>query len=327
MVELRGKKVLLIASRYRGYYLKIAEAIEKKGAFVTCFVDEPKTFLYYQFIDSHYTENIFLSKFYQKRELESSLRILNKIKGSNFDYILVIKGYVLSESFLTQLREIQYKSKMILYQWDSLRSFNYLTKLKYFDKVFSFDSDDCENYTSINYLPLFFTDDYAKIGSIKNIKYTTDAFFLGVNHSIRIKMLNEIANFFEQNNFSYNFYLFTGIRSKFKSFFKPTRYKRLSISIPFDKFKEEYINSRAIVDITSINQTGLPIRIIEAVGANKKIITTNINIIKEKFYHPSRIFIWGKDNLDNLSYFLNTPILYTDTRSYSIHSFVNNLFS
>lgn len=90
---------------------------------------------------------------------------------------------------------------------------------------------------------------------------------------------------------------------------------------------QNYIKSKAIIDISSPNQTGLPFRIIEAIGANKKIVTTNKNVMQESFYDPKRIFIWGEDNPESLIDFLNQRHERQIFEQYSVDAFALNLIS
>jgi hypothetical protein len=326
MVDLHEKRVLIIASPYRGYYLHIAKEIRNKGAFVRLFLSKPKTVGYHHFLGSRFSHNSLLKNFYSKQEINVQARILDDIKNEQFDYILVISIYPLTTYFLTQLFLIQHESKKILYLWDSIKPFVNIESIKLFDKVFSFDFEDSETYSFINYLPLFYIDEYAQLNKNCNTEHRWDVFFLGVNHSIRVEVLNKMADFFDLQGISYNFKLLAGYRSKIRSIFVKNRYSSLAKSLSFDQFKEEYKLSRAIIDISSPYQTGLPIRIIEAIGAGKKIITTNKYITREIFYNRSNVFIWGVDDLNGIKDFLLAPLENMDVTVYSIYFFVEKLF-
>lgn len=327
MEELQGKKVLLIASPYQDYYKKIAQALELIGTKVVCYKDEPNALLYYKYINSRFNNNSVLDIYYKIREKRTRQRILKEIEKQLFDYIIVIKGFIVTHEFLISLRIYNPDAKFILYQWDSVKSFDYTNMIKYFDKVFSFDYNDCKNNKLVNYLPLFYTDDYASISLDSQKHLKPQAFFLGVKHSNRPVILTEIADTFEALNFNYKFYLYVGFRGKIKSLFK--KYKYISLARPkkIAEFREEYSKSSVIIDVSSPTQSGLPIRIIEAVGANKKIITTNINIKNEAFYNSSNVFIWGQSSITQLENFLTTPKIQFDASDYSIHSFVKKLIT
>ncbi len=49
-------------------------------------------------------------------------------------------------------------------------------------------------------------------------------------------------------------------------------------------------------------------RSIEALFFNCKLITNNVAIVDCGFYHPSRIFVVGRDRLEDLRAFLQSPV-------------------
>ena len=90
---------------------------------------------------------------------------------------------------------------------------------------------------------------------------------------------------------------------------KKAHYKEFHF-IPLDgtKMEEIYINSRCVLDSPQDGQVGLTIRILEALGAKKKIITTNEDISNYDFYKPENIYIYkGKIDLEN-TFFKNDYI-------------------
>jgi hypothetical protein len=328
MKTLSGIKVLLIAPVYHKYISIIASAFESLGANVESFTEEPTSIFCTNFYLSRIWKFSFMKGLYYRQVISRNKNILNSLKWDKYDHIVIIKGDLLTEEFILKLKNLMPTSNLVMYQWDSIESYNYLHRLKYFNAVFSFDYADCKKYDQINYLPLFYSDEFEQIASIKDINYEFDLFFLGINHSIRVIKLLEMIDFCEENELYYSFNLKTSITEKIKlvlkskkkinCFFQPLKY---------DDFSDKYIKSKAIVDITDPNQTGLPIRIIEAVGANKKIITTNYNVVNEDFYDPKMIFIWGKDNPEKLVHFLNQKHEKKDFEKYSVKSFVLKLIS
>lgn len=321
------KKILLIAPLYHGYYLKLKSAFENEGYDVILFSEEPTDFYSTNFYFSKIKKINYFWRSYQKKILAVNNRILKETYGKELEYIVVIKGDLLTHEFYQQIKKTHSKSKMILYQWDSLISFDYLNIVKYFDKVYSFDFLDSKKYDFINYLPLFYSKEYEELGLSKVIDYRYDVFFLGVNHSIRLDLLKSMISVFEQYNITYSINLMTNLTHKIKMLFSLNKIKCFLTSRSFNEFAGDYQSSKAILDITSPVQTGLPIRIIEAVGSNKKIITTNYNVVNENFYNPDLVFLWGHDNICDLNRFLNNNHYRIDPSSYSINSFVKKLIA
>ncbi|MEK5777604.1 lipopolysaccharide biosynthesis protein, partial [Acinetobacter nosocomialis] len=60
---------------------------------------------------------------------------------------------------------------------------------------------------------------------------------------------------------------------------------------------ELYAKSNIILDISHPGQSGLTMRTFEAIGAGKKLITTNTNIKEYPFYNANNIFIISRDEL------------------------------
>ncbi len=74
--------------------------------------------------------------------------------------------------------------------WDSIKNYKGKEKLlSYFDKSFSFDSDDVKIYKELIFLPLFYIPIYEKI---KTQKIIYDICFIGSGHSDRYKLISEI---------------------------------------------------------------------------------------------------------------------------------------
>lgn len=77
--------------------------------------------------------------------------------------------------------------------------------------------------------------------------------------------------------------------------------------IPYAKYMEMASHSRCIVEIVHSGDSACTLRPLEALALRCKLLTNNPKIQNYSFYHPSNIFIIGKDNLSALSEFLLTP--------------------
>tara|TARA_B110000977_G_C10965411_1_gene450225 strand:- start:697 stop:1116 length:420 start_codon:yes stop_codon:yes gene_type:complete len=88
-------------------------------------------------------------------------------------------------------------------------------------------------------------------------------------------------------------------KSKFDSSFKDFDYKKLNFkSLSIDEIIKYYEDSSIILDINHPNQRGLTMRTFEALGAGKKIITTNKEIKKYSFYNSNNIFVIDRENIE-----------------------------
>ena len=105
--------------------------------------------------------------------------------------------------------------------------------------------------------------------------------------------------------------------------------KQSDSKIPYSEVVQRISKCVAILEINQAGQSGLTLRALEALFLNKKLITNNPLIQKEKFYSPKNIFIIGKDALNNIGYFIESE--YDNSVSkykqdYDINAWLNNFF-
>ncbi|MET3731828.1 hypothetical protein [Moheibacter stercoris] len=158
--------------------------------------------------------------------------------------------------------------------------------------IWTFDEIDKENY-QLKYNNTFYFDEINSSNSPKEF----DIVFVGRNKHRKEKLL-ELETYFTEHNYR-NFFHIVPNRNEGN----PEKIKELSY--------KEYLNlinqSKAILDISPPSQVGLTLRPMESLFLEIKLITDNIHIKKEPFYHPLNIFILGEDNLDGLRHFLDSP--------------------
>ena len=86
---------------------------------------------------------------------------INKIDISSYNLLFVKAAHHAPVRFIEEISNAFCKIPKISYHWNSIKLYNYLEYIKYFDKNYSFDPDDCQCY-SLKYYPLFFIDEYSK---------------------------------------------------------------------------------------------------------------------------------------------------------------------
>lgn len=87
--------------------------------------------------------------------------------------------------------------------------------------------------------------------------------------------------------------------------------------------------SKAILDIVQEGQEGLTLRSMEALFFEKKLITNNQSIIKEKFYRKENIFIIGHDKIDEIEEFMNAAYIKNTEevlKYYDFNAWINRFF-
>lgn len=295
------KKALLIMPDFFNYPSIISKKLEEMGYEVKFVNDRPsnnavvKTFIRL----NRNILSIYIRKYFDK--------LLSEIANTSFDLVLLISGQSLSfsESMIKELRIRQKKAMFILYQWDSENNFPYIKKMqRYFDKCFTFEKSDSNK--NVKFLPLFYSDYYKEIGANKN-KNIYDFCFIGTAHPKKYMFINKMSKQLSKvysKQFIYYYlpskivYFYRKIRNpefknaKIKDFhFNPM------IGSDFDKI---YKISATVLDSPQDGQKGLTIRIIEALGAKKKIITTNKDVKNYDFYSENNIYIYnGKFNFSS----------------------------
>ncbi|HBS85007.1 MAG: hypothetical protein A2W91_07210 [Bacteroidetes bacterium GWF2_38_335] len=313
MKVLEHKSVLFFCYPYRKYNKQIITALKDMGADVTYFSDSPK------------------SRFFKILPKSIKVRIINyyykyilyKIRGKKFDFVFVIKGTFLSVPFLKKIKTLNQDSLFLLYLWDTFKNYNYKDKLDCFDKTFSFDSIDCENFDKLEYLPLFYIKEYQER---KKKEKNIDLFFIGSGVNYRKQILERLIFNLKKEDLKCKFY-FPSLNLFIKTIFKKDKYfiypaKELKHS----KFIDELLSSRAVVDIQAINQAGLTMRTIEVLGSGQKLITTNENIIKEPFYNVNNICLINREKPVFPLEFLDSEYIYVDMSAYTLESFLKRIF-
>lgn len=79
-------------------------------------------------------------------------------------------------------------------------------------------------------------------------------------------------------------------------------------------------STRAVLDVNHTAQTGLTMRTIETIGARRKLITTNAEVVNYPFYHPSRVLVVKGDQIDSdaVKEFLAIPQEPLDPATYEL---------
>lgn len=296
MNNLEGKHVLLFTSQLFNYHNLIKEQIESEGAEVHLYDERnnPTSVEKILLRKTHLLMAGKIDRYYSE--------VAEKEKSFNPDYILFVSPEAVTATAMKMLRRTYPQSKFILYMWDSVQNKGVQGILKYFDKKFSFDPDDCKKY-SMKLRPLFYSSTFFSAEERKSdFKY--DVSFIGSVHSDRAKILHQVKEYCDKHNMSYYFYLYIpgnlllflrmiftrGLRQWERSYIHTN---------PIEKEKVAEISSetRCVIDINHPHQTGLTMRTIEMVGLKRKLMTTNTNIKHYDFYQPEDQIIIDRNNI------------------------------
>lgn len=330
-VNLKGKRILYIGPTSFHYDIYFVKKLTEFGASVTCY-DLLSFFsdgILFRACIKLLPSKINVYEYYKTK-------FYNKIRSvGGYDFVLVRHGYQLDDYFLREMRTINPDAKFINFHWDALKpEYDYLSNLRFFDKVFSFDVKDCQDHPEIHYLPLFYLDIYEtfrKDDEKKNLKKKNDILFIGAwRNKERLALIMKTEKMCRKLNLNFKHYLYLSFKNHIYTIKKgiiprKTKMKQLS----HNEMLEIFSQTKAIIDFPSSFQTGLTIRSFETLGAGKKLITTNKNIMNEPFYNPEFINIIDLDNFHiDTDFIHNIPESSIDDimKNYSLGSYITKLF-
>jgi hypothetical protein len=177
-------------------------------------------------------------------------------------------------------------------------------------ELWSFDPDDCLKY-NMRFNTTFFFDDIL----LPSNKIEFDAVFIGINKG-RKDSLNKLESDLNRSGLRTYFHI---VADKNESSQKNCR------EIPYEEYLGLVSKAKAIVDVKPIGQSGLTLRPMESTFFKKKLITNDVSIMSQDFYHPENIFIIGRDNKQYLKKFIDSPFKELDpsiVKNYDVSSWV-----
>lgn len=273
------KKMLFIFPHYYGFDKVIGDGFEEFSDYDLVKVNPSEKYFYKNLGER--LKNLVYKTFLKKnlKKIAKERKILEKINQFEYYEVAFInRPDLLSEKII---RVIQKKAKKtIVHYWDSFEKIKGLKEtIPYFDKKFSFDTDDCANY-NLNFTNNFYFDTRTN----ESIKY--DLAYLGTYDK---RFDNLISILTANNTLSYKTAIFSKKKIKWKeNLLKITFINKI---IPFKDAVNFYKDSKIILDISHPNQKGLSFRPFEAIGLKKKLVTTNVEIKNYDFYDPENIYI------------------------------------
>jgi len=294
------KRILLFAPKTFGFYLHIIQALCRNGYEVDFFDEYYST--RFQLLNKFILKLPLKIKIFLQKKYISSILKSEDSRRSKYDYVFVVRGEYFAPSVISILKEHAPLPEYILYQWDSAKNLRFFTEqIGYFDKVFTFDDLDAQ-YFNVRHKSLFFNSEHVANRSKKESKFSVS--FVGTHHSNRFSF---IRRFLDANPELMANAVIRLFRPK-TSFYRALVFNKKElegaclsdlITHPVSERKTINIlsNSENILDITQPGQVGLTLRTFEALGLQKKLITTNLNVKNYDFYNPNNVFLVDEMNL------------------------------
>jgi len=305
-----------------GYNEFIAKEISKRGISVKHIDFYKLKYQYPTFLHkvlNFFTKTLFNYNF--KREHLNNILLQQIKKQEKQDITLIIKGDNLSIATIKKIK--QNTNHLVTFLNDSMARYPRMKKVyPYFDKVYSFDPDDVVK-NGFNFISNYIYFDIEK-NTTSDIEHTV---FNISSLDKRSKTMPNFAVYFKQKNIDYKLIAFSKDKNQ--------ELENLNIECTTNTYSlEETLElvrkSDILLDLQRPNQKGLSFRVLEGIGLNKKIITTNTDVKNYDFYNQNNIVIVDSNNIQIPDSFFKTPYKTLDpetVRKYHISSWVNEVFN
>ena len=290
---LNGKKILFIGPETFNYEKEIVSELERLGAQVVYRSDKPGSSLILKVLLRIFPRLLWR---YSDRIFTQWLATSGPV---DCDIVWVIKGEGVSPNFVDLLRKKYINAHFVFYLWDSINNVrDAALKFSRFDRVYSFDPQDCKLHKELVYRPLFFLERYRSGASADG----HGCFFIGTLNGDRPAVIARLIPAFP-SRIAFNYWLFVRNRIELlvRQIVDPAlrlldKSRLLDVPMPSSVVSQNFQRSAAIIDIEHPNQIGLTMRTFEVLASGKKLITTNKNIVAHDFYDPSRICVINRNN-------------------------------
>lgn len=302
------KKILFFGGSVYGYDKMIYEALEETL--------EAKAYRYnFKTMEPKY-KNIF-EKLYDevcysitgRRLLKDKRRIVELEKlineAGNIDYVFVVGGYRIKKNIFEYIGKM--KVPRYIHFWDSCNNLPYQRDMfKYFDHKSIYDKGEAEQY-NLSFVPNFYNSKNVNLTKVEK-KYDV---FTVMSYNERFGFLEKIAKNLKERGIKYCFIVKISKKNPVYMSIKDNEYiKVVTEGISIEEMYDYISKSKAMLEVgynlsdLKTPQGGLSFRAIEALGNEKKLITTfdiikdydfyckeNIRIISEKDYEIEKEFL------------------------------------
>ena len=214
---------------------------------------------------------------------------------------------VFPSSFMQTLRD---KSRlMVHYNWETLEFLEHeFYKIRYFDKFLFFDPYDIgkrpEYAETLVPITSFWFDCYPQQAAAQN-----SLFFIGSHAKQRIGDIRLFYRTAEEAGLPVDFHIGAPdpALAEQELGLPGINYFSFADALPYRENLRMAQQAGILVDFLNNKHYGLSLRIFEAIGYDKKLITTNPTIVHYDFYHPDNIFVWNGSNTRELKAFMLRP--------------------
>lgn len=271
---------------------------------------DKKTLILYNsviFFIPHFKENgVLISSIFKKipfilKLVRKIYRVLNlhqdywynnwKLELNSIDTVVIFAPPVHSDVFRF-IKKQNKNIRIIYWYWNPVFSIGLPNKnILSIAEIWSFDPKDSQQY-NMQFNTTFYFDTIL----LKKAELIHDAIFIGKDKGRR-SYLENLENKLNNMEISTLFHIVPNKNDKKSMQLKP---------VPYAEYLTLLSESKVIVDIQPIGQSGLTLRAMESIFLKKKLITNDLSILSLDFYNPKNIFILGIDDEVSLKNFINT---------------------
>gem|GEM_PF-918762 len=301
--------IMVIVNRnFHGLYTPILDTLKQKGHQTTLIeIGKISKFRYTsvrQRIRNFLSKNLLGHNLKQEFRYRHTTEYLERLKknhdGKPFDLIVVNHPDTCNSDHILQLKELS--RTLSAHLWDSHgKEPQFFTNIGAYDNVISFDPIDAKNYGFIG------TTNYLD-NTIEALptpeKYAHDVFAVMSYDKARYRYIEQLIDSNPDVNFDITIYVQSEHRRKHIT------HKSVSVidrPLAGDKLLSRIAQSRAILDIGHEHQHGLSFRVLESLGYERKLVTTNAYVKEYPFYTKQNIFCIASDNINIKKGFFNSP--------------------
>lgn len=333
-------RVILVAPTYMNLYEDIITALIKKGYQVQYYPD--KRFQGDPFNKVFGGKNkIPVDTFMCQLDTMWSEILSNDPFKACYDFLLVVDGLSVPISLFEKLRKANPNIILCNYLYDRVKGVYELDRnFPYYDRIFSFDLQDCSDY-HLNFLPIYWTNEK------KRDNLESDIFGFGAYDKIRLNTFRQIKRIAAVEGYSEFIKIYNNYNNIVSLTAKHLLKKLMGrehfpISDIFSgmftnkplspiEFKEFIAGSKIIIDTNHPYQDGLTARFMWALGAEKKIVTTNTSVRQYAFFSTEQIFVLD-NNWHELPVFLKSDYTMVESirneiRKYRIDNWLDTILS
>lgn len=311
---MQKKTVILAMPPIFDIYKVLAENLRFHGFEVVEIIYQEEKFVYkniWQRLKKFYYRNVLNQREYKKEQLFKPYypeikKKLEQIQGKA-DYCFMIWPGVFPSSFMQILRDKS--DKMVHYNWETLEFLEHeFYKIRYFDKFMFFDPNDIgkrpEYADKLVPITSFWFDCLPPQNQVSG-----SLFFIGSHHKERIHDIQQFYQAAKENQIPIDFHIAAKDvdLARQELGLADVHYFPMNEALPYRENLKKAQQAGILVDFLHSKHQGLSLRIFEAIGYDKKLITTNPTVVYYDFYHPDNMFVWTGNNIDELKIFLQKP--------------------